>query len=161
MIFSWRIWPPFGDCVLLLLLFFFLVYLSVHSSALLRGVRWERPLLYILQASQKTIPQDVLLFGACTDAALTSALQEHTRTHTHCVHPLFLIPPTPTRPLLASFPRCFSSLAGWFTPCISWIFFFFFLDKTVVHDEFYLKYFNKDLTDQLRKSRWNVAFRRH
>lgn len=39
--------------------------------------------------------------------------------------------------------------------------FFFFLDKTVVCDEFYLKYFNKDLTDQLRKSRWNVAFRHH
>lgn len=37
----------------------------------------------------------------------------------------------------------------------------FFLDKTVVCDEFYLKYFNKDLTDQLRKSRWNVAFRHH
>lgn len=57
--------------------------------------------------------------------------QAHTHTHTHCVHPLFLIPPTPTRPLLASFPRCFSSLAGWFTPCSSWncFFYLFFLIK--------------------------------
>lgn len=40
--------------------------------------RQERLLFYILSGSTGTIPQDVLLFRACTDAVLTSAISQHT-----------------------------------------------------------------------------------
>lgn len=54
---------------------------ALHSQRLTetRGER-ERWLLCILRASLRTIPQDVLLSRAWTDAALTSAIQEHTHT---------------------------------------------------------------------------------
>lgn len=35
----------------------------------------------------------------------------NTHTHTRCINALLHIPPTPARPLLASFPRCFNLLA--------------------------------------------------
>lgn len=65
-----------------------------HScgSVSLISPRWARgELLYILQASPRTIPHDVLLSGACTDAALTSAIQEH-RTQCSLSPPHFSYP---------------------------------------------------------------------
>ena len=87
---------------------------AFHSQRLTetRGER-ERWLLCILRASLRTIPQDVLLSRAWTDAALTSAIQEHTHTHTHThthsVHPLLHIPPNPYTASLGIISQMFQS----------------------------------------------------
>ncbi|KAL7387035.1 hypothetical protein ABVT39_017393 [Epinephelus coioides] len=86
---------------------------ACHSKVSPRQTRRERLLLYILQASLRTIPTGCpalqSMHRRSSDVNRSAA---HTHTHTHCVHPRLLhIPPTPPQPLLASFPRCLNPLA--------------------------------------------------
>ena len=119
---------------------------ATRHKVSLRRARRERLLLYILRASLRTIPQDVLLSSACTDAALTSTVQQHTHTHKHSVHPLLHIPPTPAQPLLASFPRCFNPLVCYTLALLE------FRDENIRMWGIPLEYFNKNLIDRRRKS---------
>lgn len=118
----------------------------VTSTLSLRRARRERLLLYILRASPRTVLQDVLLSRACTDAALTSTVREHTHTYTLCSSS----PPHSSYPYSAS-PGIISQMfqsSGMLhlrAPGISAI-------KNICTWGISPEYFNKNLIDRLKKS---------